>query len=58
MVSAVFEPASEGGFTCHFEEWPAVFSEGDTMAEARANLADTLQLEMDHNRAGARARSV
>jgi hypothetical protein len=24
-LTAVFEPAEEGGFTCHFEEWPEIF---------------------------------
>jgi predicted RNase H-like HicB family nuclease len=56
-LTAVFEPAPEGGYTCHFEELPEVFSEGETMAEARANLADALQLVMEHHRDEARARS-
>lgn len=32
-LTAVFEPASDGGFTWHFEELPEVFSHRD---EARA----------------------
>ncbi len=56
-LTAVFEPAPEGGYTCHFEELPEVFSEGETMEEARANLADALQLVMAHHRDEARARS-
>jgi predicted RNase H-like HicB family nuclease len=56
-LTAVFEPASEGGFTCHFEELPEVFSQGETMKEARANLADALQLVMEHHRDEARARA-
>jgi predicted RNase H-like HicB family nuclease len=30
-LTAVFEPAPEGDFTCHFEEWPEIFSEGETI---------------------------
>ena len=56
-LTAVFEPAPEGGFTCHFEELPEVFSEGETMEEARSNLADALQLVMEHHRDEARARA-
>jgi predicted RNase H-like HicB family nuclease len=39
-LTAVFEPAPEGGFTCFIEEFPGVFSEGETLEEARENLAD------------------
>jgi hypothetical protein len=39
-LTAVFEPAPEGGFTCHFDELPEVFSEGETVEEAKANLFD------------------
>ena len=42
-LTAVFEPAAEGGFTCHFEELPEIFSEGETVDEARANLWDALE---------------
>ena len=41
-LTAVFEPAPEGGYTCHFEELPEVFSEGETLDEAKANLLDAL----------------
>ena len=41
-LTALFESAPEGGFTCHFEELPEVFSEGESIAEARANLLDAL----------------
>lgn len=56
-LTAVFEPAPEGGFTCHFEELPEVFSEGETLAEARENLADALHLVMEHHREEARSRT-
>ena len=49
-LTAVFEPAPEGGFTCTFEEMPEVFSEGETLDEARANLLDALELVLSHHR--------
>jgi predicted RNase H-like HicB family nuclease len=50
-LTAVFEPAPEGGFTCHFEELPEVFSEGETLEEAKTNLLDALIQVMDYHRA-------
>jgi predicted RNase H-like HicB family nuclease len=49
-LTAVFEPAPEGGFTCHFEELPEIFSEGETVDEARANLWDALEQVMAYHR--------
>ena len=37
-LTAVFEPASESGYTCFVEEIPAAISEGETMEEAKMNL--------------------
>ena len=53
-LTAVFEAASEGGYTCHFEELPEVFSEGETIEEARANLFDALKEVMEYHRLEAR----
>ena len=39
-----FEPAKEGGYTCFVEEVPAAISQGETLAEAKANLLDALKL--------------
>jgi hypothetical protein len=36
QLTAVYEPAPEGGFTRTFEEFPDVFSEGETLEEAEA----------------------
>ncbi len=49
-LTAVFEPAAEGGFTCQFEELPEVFSEGETLEEAKANLLDALTQVMEYHR--------
>jgi len=43
-LAAVFDVAPEGGYTCHFKDFPDVFSEGETIPEAKANLVDALQL--------------
>jgi len=57
-LTAVFEPAAEGGFTCHFEELPEIFSEGETVDEARANLWDALEQVMAYHREEARKSAV
>ena len=43
-LTGVFEPAKEGGYTCFVEEVPAAISQGETLAEAKANLLDALKL--------------
>jgi predicted RNase H-like HicB family nuclease len=43
-LTAVFERAKEGGYTCFVEEIPGAISQGDTIEEAEANLADALRL--------------
>lgn len=53
-LTAVYEPAPEGGYTCHFEELPEVFSEGETLEEAKANLLDALTQVMEYHREEAR----
>jgi predicted RNase H-like HicB family nuclease len=57
-LTAVIEPAPEGGFTSWFEEFPEVFSEGETVAEAEVNLFDALKLVLEYHRDEARRRSV
>jgi len=57
-LTAVYEPAPEGGFTCHFEELPEVFSEGETLEEAKANLLDALTQVMEYHREEARKNAV
>jgi predicted RNase H-like HicB family nuclease len=53
-LTAVFETAAEGGYTSHFEELPEIFSEGETIEEARANLLDALKEVMEYHRSEAR----
>ena len=57
-LTAVFEPAPEGGYTCHFEELPEIFSEGETVEEAKANLLDALTLVMEYHREEARKNPI
>jgi predicted RNase H-like HicB family nuclease len=49
-LTAVFEPAKEGGYTCFVEEIPAAISQGETLEEAKANLRDALQLVLECQR--------
>jgi predicted RNase H-like HicB family nuclease len=49
-LTAVFEPAAEGGYTCFVEEVPAAISQGETLGEAKANLLDALKLVLECQR--------
>ena len=49
-LTAVFEPAKEGGYTCFVEEIPAAISQGETLEEAKTNLREALQLVLDCQR--------
>ena len=53
-LTAVFIPAPEGGYTALVEEIPGAISEGETMEEARENLADALRMVLECNRELAR----
>lgn len=49
-LTAVYEPAAEGGYTCWVEEIPAAISEGDTLEQAEANLQEALALVLECQR--------
>ena len=49
-LTAVFEPAKEGGYTCFVAEVPAAISQGETLGEAKANLLDALKLVLECQR--------
>ena len=49
-LTAVFEPAKEGGYTCFVEEIPAAISQGETIEEAKANLVNALRLVLQCQR--------
>jgi predicted RNase H-like HicB family nuclease len=52
-LTAVFEPADEGGFIAYVEELPGANSQGETLEEARANLLDAVALLLEANREAA-----
>jgi predicted RNase H-like HicB family nuclease len=56
-LTAVFEPAEEGGYICWLEEMPGVQSQGDSLEEARANLRDALKLAVEYLREQSRHES-
>lgn len=49
-LTAVFEPAAEGGYTCFMEQIPAAISQGETVEEAKRNLLDALKLVLECQR--------
>ncbi len=49
-LTAVFEPAKEGGYTCFVEEIPAAISQGETLEEAKMNLREALELVLECQR--------
>ena len=49
-LTAVFTRAPEGGYTATIEEIPGAISEGASIDEARANLADALRMVLECNR--------
>ena len=53
-LTAVFVPAAEGGYTAFVEEIPGAISEGETIEQARENLADALRMILECNREIAR----
>lgn len=57
-LTAVYGPAPEGGYTSRFEELPEVFSEGETIEEAKSNLLDALDQVMEYHREEARKSSL
>ena len=61
-LTAVYEPAAEGGYVCWLEEMPSVQTQGETLEEARINLQDAFQLSLaclrDRSRAAASAGAV
>ena len=53
-LTAVFTRAPEGGYTAAIEEIPGAISGGESIDEARANLADALRMVLECNREIAR----
>ncbi|MGO8677394.1 MAG: type II toxin-antitoxin system HicB family antitoxin [Limisphaerales bacterium] len=56
-LTALFEPADEGGYVCWLEEMPGVQTQGDSLEEARNNLLDALKLAVEYLHERARQKS-
>jgi predicted RNase H-like HicB family nuclease len=54
-LTAVYEPAKEGGYVAWLEEMPGVQTQGETLSEAKENLRDALQISLEYLREKARA---
>lgn len=50
-MTAVFEPCDEGGFIAYVQEIPGINTQGETIDEAKENLADAVNLVFDEMRA-------
>ena len=51
-MTAVFEPCDEGGFIAYVQEIPGINTQGETIDEAKENLADAVNMvfeEMSNN---------
>ncbi len=49
--TAVFQEAEEGGYIAFVEELPGAITQGETLDEARENLAEAIRLILEANRA-------
>lgn len=49
-LTAAFEPCKEGGYIAYIEEIPGINSQGDTIEEAKENLADAINLVFEERR--------
>jgi predicted RNase H-like HicB family nuclease len=49
-LTTVFEEAEEGGYIGYIAELPGANTQGETLEEARENLAEAMQLILEANR--------
>jgi predicted RNase H-like HicB family nuclease len=49
-LTAIYEEAEEGGYIGYVAELPGANTQGETLAEARENLAEAIQLILEANR--------
>ncbi len=49
-MTAVFEPCDEGGYIAYIEEIPGINSQGETIENAKENLADAINLLFEERR--------
>ena len=50
-LTAVYEPCPEGGYMAYIQEIAGINSQGETLEEAKANLADAVNLMFEELRA-------
>jgi len=50
-MTAVFEPCDEGGFIAYVQEIPGINTQGETIEEAKENLADAVNMVFEEMRA-------
>jgi len=50
-MTAVFEPCKEGGFIAYVQEIQGINTQGETIEEAKENLADAVNLVFEEMRA-------
>ena len=50
-MTAVFEPCDEGGFIAYVQEISGINTQGETLEEAKENLADAVNLVFEDIRA-------
>lgn len=46
-LQIIFEPSEEGGFTAYVPSLPGCISEGDTLAEAKTNIREAIELYLE-----------
>lgn len=46
-LKVVYEPSDEGGYTVYVPSLPGCISEGDTLAEARDNIREAIELYLE-----------
>ena len=49
-MTAVFEPCEEGGFIAYVQELSGINTQGETLEEAKENLADAVNLVFEELR--------
>jgi predicted RNase H-like HicB family nuclease len=50
QLTAVYEPCEEGGYIAYIREIEGINSQGETLEEAKENLADAINLMFEENR--------
>ncbi len=50
QLTAVYEPCEEGGYIAYIEEIEGINTQGETLEEAKENLADAINLMFEENR--------